>query len=56
MKINWDKPLTKGRQVYARLLDGRGGMFHVNYETGFLVGWDRWSDGGICFESRNIGL
>ncbi len=52
--VNWGGPLTKGRQVYCRTMDGRGGMFGINYRSGFLIGWDRWSDGFTEYESRNI--
>ena len=48
MKINWSGPLTKGRQVYATTL-GFGKFRGVNYDTGFLIGWDKWSDGHFSF-------
>lgn len=54
MKIDWSGPLTKGRQVYctARSLDT---FRNVNFESGFLIGWDRWSDGKFTLAPR-IGL
>jgi hypothetical protein len=54
MKIDWTTfATTKGRQVYASVL----GMNHIplnalNYGTGFVIGWDRWSDGDIAFIGR----
>lgn len=46
MKIDWSGPLTKGRQVYASTLGMNFVPQHsINYKGGFLVGWDRWSDG-----------
>lgn len=55
LKIDWSKPLTYGRQVYAHTLDGEGGMHGVNYSGGFIIGWDRWSDGDIALH-WSVGL
>lgn len=47
MKIRWAGfATTKGRQVYASTLDVNYIPNHaINYNSGFLIGWDRWSDG-----------
>lgn len=45
MKIDWAGfATTKGQQVYAGAL-GMNRMVGINYKSGFLVGWDQWSDG-----------
>lgn len=45
IKINWEGfATTKGRQVYATTI-GVGAFGNINYISGFLIGWDRWSDG-----------
>lgn len=48
MKINWDGfATTKGRQAYAWTL-GVNEIRNINYEGGgFVIGWDKWSDGRI---------
>lgn len=54
LRIDWSGPLTTGRQVYARF--NMGSVLHmVNYQGGWLVGWDRWSDGRILLDPM-IGL
>lgn len=46
MKIDWSTfATTKGRQVYSWTLGFNS--YSPNYEGGFLVGWDEWSDGRI---------
>lgn len=48
IRIDWSGPLTKGRQVYASVLGiNYVPKMAINYDTGFLVGWDRWSDGNF---------
>lgn len=55
MTIDWAIPWTKGRQVYASTL-GDGVFGNVNYDGGFLIGWDRWSDGRFALDSQRARL
>lgn len=49
MRIDWAGfATTKGRQVYATVL-GLNWIppWAINHQGGFLIGWDRWSDGAV---------
>lgn len=50
-KIDWKTPLTKGRAVYAGTI-GTNRINNINYESGFFIGWDRWSDAHIDWFPR----
>lgn len=43
IRVDWSGPWTKGRPVYAGTI-APGRLGNLNYRSGFLVGWDRWSD------------
>lgn len=47
MRIDWRGfASTKGRPVFSRVLGvNLIPRSSINHDTGFLIGWDRWSDG-----------
>lgn len=58
LKIDWRGfGTTKGRMIYATTLGLN--FIHlraINYKTGFIVGWDKWSDGSLDFSLLDFSV